>query len=204
MDWKKIKDEAKEKINGKLWDVWKPALIIGFISMIISTIAVAIFGQESVTGQLVTSLFSLLLIPAEVGYISYMLKLVRGQDYDISELKVFYSKITVLIVINILMLIFVMLGIIALIIPGIILSFAYAMTFYIFVDNPELGAKEYLDKSKEMMNGYKFNYFCFGLSFIGWILLCVLIVPMIWVVPYVTAAQTLYYEELKKIKNEEI
>ena len=102
------------------------------------------------------------------------------------------------------MTIFIILGAIAFIIPGIILSIAYTMSFYIFADNREIGAKECLDKSKEMMNGYKLNYFAFGLSFIGWIILCVLIVPMIWVIPYVTTAQTLYYEELKKIKNEEI
>ena len=204
MDWKKIKAEAKEKIDGKLWDVWKPALIVGFISVIISYIGMALFGEESVATDIFTLVFSLLLVPAEVGYISYMLKFIRGQEYGIEELKAFYSKITVLIVMNILIFIFVFLGTLALIIPGIILAFGYTMVFYIFVDNQELGAKEYLDKSKEMMRGYKMNYFLFSLSFIGWILLCVLIVPMIWVVPYMTTAQTIYYEELKKLKAEEI
>ena len=204
MDWKKIKAEAKEKIDGKLWDVWKPALIVGFISVIISYVGMALFGEESVATEIFTLVFSLLLVPAEVGYISYMLKFIRGQEYGIEELKAFYSKITVLIVMNILIFIFVFLGTLALIIPGIILAFGYTMVFYIFVDNQELGAKEYLDKSKEMMRGYKMNYFLFSLSFIGWILLCVLIVPMIWVVPYMTTAQTIYYEELKKLKAEEI
>lgn len=204
MDWKKIKAEAKEKIDGKLWDVWKPALLVGFISTIISYIGMALFGEESVATEIFTLVFSLLLVPAEVGYISYMLKFIRGQEYGIEELKAFYSKITVLIVMNILIFIFVFLGTLALIIPGIILAFGYTMVFYIFVDNQELGAKEYLDKSKEMMHGYKMNYFLFSLSFIGWILLCVLIVPMIWVVPYMTTAQTIYYEELKKLKAEEI
>lgn len=204
MDFKEIKSKAKEKINGKLWDVWKPAIIIGFISMIISVIATSIFGNESTTAELVTSLFSILLIPAEVGYISYMLKFVRGEEYDINELKTYYGQIGILIIINILVYIFVLLGFICLIIPGIILSFAYTMVFYVFIDNPGLNAKDYLNLSKDLMNGHKFNYFVFCLSFIGWILLCGLIIPIIWVVPYITTAQTIYYEKLKELKKEEI
>lgn len=204
MDFKEIKSKAKEKINGKLWDVWKPAIIIGFISMIISVIATSIFGNESTTTELVTALFSILLIPAEVGYISYMLKFVRGEEYDINELKAYYGQIGILIIINILVYIFVLLGFICLIIPGIILSFAYTMVFYVFIDNPGLNAKDYLNLSKDLMNGHKFNYFVFCLSFIGWILLCGLIIPIIWVVPYITTAQTIYYEKLKELKKEEI
>ena len=204
MDFKKIKTQAKETIDGKLWDVWKPALIIGFISMIISVVATSIFGSESYLGQIVVSLFSLLLVPAEVGYISYMLKFVRKEDYSIDDLKQYYPQIGLLIVINILIYIFVLLGLICLIIPGIILSFAYTMAFYVFIDNPGLKAKDYLDMSKKLMDDYKFNYFCFCLSFIGWALLCCLIIPIIWVVPYITTAQTLYYENLKELKNEEI
>lgn len=204
MDFKEIKSKAKEKINGKLWDVWKPAIIIGFISMIISVIATSIFGNDSTTAELVTALFSILLIPAEVGYISYMLKFVRGEEYDINELKTYYGQIGILIIINILVYIFVLLGFICLIIPGIILSFAYTMVFYVFIDNPGLNAKDYLNLSKDLMNGHKFNYFVFCLSFIGWILLCGLIIPIIWVVPYITTAQTIYYEKLKELKREEI
>lgn len=202
MNWKKIKQEAKEKCNGKLWDIWKPILIISFISMIIGLIAGRIFGAESTSGNIVNSIFTLLLVPAEVGLISYILKLVRGEDYDLSELKVYYDKIGVLILINILVGLLTVLGCILLIIPGFIIALALTMVFYIFVDNDSLTASEYLQRSKEMMNGYKWNYFCFCLSFIGWILLCVLVVPVIWVVPYVTTAQALYYEELKNVKSE--
>lgn len=204
MDFKEIKKEAREKIDGKLWDVWKPTLIIGFISMIISVIATSIFGSESELGQIVVSLFSILLIPAEVGYISYMLKFVRKESYSLDDLKEYYPQIGILIIINILIYIFVLLGLICLIVPGIILSFAYAMTFYVFIDNPGLKAKDYLDLSKRLMDGHKFNYFCFCFSFIGWMLLCCLIIPIIWVMPYVTTAQTIYYEKLKELKKEEI
>ena len=39
-----------------------------------------------------------------------------------------------------------LLGFICLIIPGIILSFAYTMVFYVFIDNPGLNAKQISEK----------------------------------------------------------
>ena len=53
------------------------------------------------------------------------------------------------------------------------------------------------------MQGYKWDYFIFGLSFIGWILLIGFTfgIAMIWVMPFILIAQTLYYEELKKLKK---
>jgi uncharacterized membrane protein len=204
MDWKKIKLEAKEKCAGKLWDIWKPTIIIYIISLIITVLATKIFGDNSNYTQLVSTLFSLLLVPAEVGYISYILKLVRDEDYDLSELKVFYNYIGTIIFLYILMAVLILLGCVAFIIPGIILMLAYSMAFYIFADNQDLNIDEYLTRSRKMMEGYKLNYLAFNLSFIGWILLCLLVIPMIWVIPYIATAQALYYDELKKTNSEEI
>jgi uncharacterized membrane protein len=81
---------------------------------------------------------------------------------------------------------------------------AYSMAFYIFADNQDLNIDEYLTRSRKMMEGYKLNYLAFNLSFIGWILLCLLVIPMIWVIPYIATAQALYYDELKKTNSEEI
>ena len=54
-----------------------------------------------------------------------------------------------------------------------------------------------------MMDGHKWEYFVFNLSFIGWYLLCGITfgIAAIWVVPYVTTANVMYYEKLKKLKN---
>ena len=57
--------------------------------------------------------------------------------------------------------------------------------------------------SEKMMDGHKWEYFVFQLSFIGWYLLCGLTLGIlyIWVLPYVTVANTMWYEELKKISK---
>ncbi|MDB4205260.1 DUF975 family protein [Polaribacter sp.] len=65
------------------------------------------------------------------------------------------------------MLLFTFLWTLLLIIPGIIAVLSYSMTFYILADNNSIGAMEAIDKSKKMMDGYKWKYFCLGLRFIG-------------------------------------
>ena len=56
-----------------------------------------------------------------------------------------------------------------------------------------------LRKSKEMMDGYKWKYFCLGLRFIGWALLCVLTlgIGILWLSPYVQVSYAKFYEDVK-------
>ena len=60
-----------------------------------------------------------------------------------------------------------------LIIPGIIKFYAYSMTPYILIDNPELSANQAINLSRDMMKGHKFDLFYLQLSFIGWAFLSV-------------------------------
>lgn len=81
-----------------------------------------------------------------------------------------------------------------LIVPGIIAAYRYGQAFYIMAENPELTAKEAIDKSKEMMKGQKWSRFCLDLSFIGWVLLAA-IVPagFVFLTPYTEAADAAFY-----------
>ena len=73
------------------------------------------------------------------------------------------------------------------------------MTFFIMQDNPGIGANEAITRSRQMMKGHKWQLFCLHFSFIGWILLSVLTfgVLMIFVAPYMQAAEAEFYENLK-------
>lgn len=84
-------------------------------------------------------------------------------------------------------------------IPGIVMSFAYAMTPYILEENPELSAWEASTRSREMMKGHKFDLFYLYLSFIGWFFLCILTagIGFIWLSPYFKSAEVAFYEDLK-------
>ncbi|MBR0443592.1 MAG: DUF975 family protein [Clostridia bacterium] len=84
-------------------------------------------------------------------------------------------------------------------IPGIVKTYSYAMTFYIMRDNPGIGANEAITRSRQMMDGHKWQLFCLHFSFIGWILLSILTcgILVIWVAPYMEAANATFYESIK-------
>ena len=87
-----------------------------------------------------------------------------------------------------------------LIVPGIVKFYAYSMTPYILIDNPELSANQAINLSKKMMKGHKFDLFFLQLSFIGWIFLSIFTLgtALLWVIPYMTTAQAAFYQDLKK------
>ena len=96
--------------------------------------------------------------------------------------------------------VFIILWTLLFIIPGIVMSYAYSMTFFILKDNPEMSALDAIKASKKMMKGYKMKAFLLDLSFIGWIFIsvfCCCGIGMLWVTPYMQAAKAELYEEIK-------
>lgn len=86
-----------------------------------------------------------------------------------------------------------------LIIPGIIKAFAYSQAMYIIAEEPNIGTREALRRSEEMMVGHKAEYFVLQLSFIGWGILSTFTfgILTLWLVPYMNATMANYYQELK-------
>ncbi len=78
------------------------------------------------------------------------------------------------------------------------------MTTYILADN-ELRPVETLKESWNLMKGYKLDYFIFNVSFIGWMILSFFSfgILAILVIPYIMTANTLYYENLLKLKKQQ-
>lgn len=93
-----------------------------------------------------------------------------------------------------------LLGFILLIVPGVIFAIAVSMSFYILKDNPELGVIDVIKRSIQMMKGHKMEYFCLGLSFIGWIILGILTlgIGFMWIYPYICTANAHFYEYVKE------
>lgn len=88
-------------------------------------------------------------------------------------------------------------------IPGIIKSYAYAMTNYVIKDNPDMTANEAITESRRLMRGNKWRLFIMDLSFIWWDILCVLTLGIltIYVVPYKLAARAAFYDAVKSSKE---
>ncbi len=96
--------------------------------------------------------------------------------------------------------IFVMLWMLLLIIPGLIAALSYSMAYFILQDDPNVGAMEAIDRSKKMMRGNKWKYFCLQWRFFGWALLCLLTfgIGFLWLAPYMMTSTACFYEDLKK------
>lgn len=93
-----------------------------------------------------------------------------------------------------------------LMIAGFILSiikqYSYAMTTFVLydavADGTYDGPNSVIFKSKELMNGNKWRYFCLQFSFIGWYILTGLTCGLLhfYTLPYTTTATLYFYEDL--------
>lgn len=213
MNRKEIKELAKAKIKGNKWNIIWPMLIIQVIQSILTrilggTVNIDINNLESlesiqVSPKVYFSSFvvSLIIGVITAGYIKYILNFVRTGEFDTdSILETIKAKWVDVLVATILTSIIIGLCTALFVVPGIIMALAYAFTTLLVIDT-DVSGSDSLKASREMMKGYKWNYFVFGLSFIGWALL----IPftfgliLIWLYPYMVVANTLYYEELKKV-----
>lgn len=95
-----------------------------------------------------------------------------------------------------------LLGVVTLGIGLFVLSYAYSMVPFLLHDYPNLTTKEALKISREMMKGHKWDRFVLDLSFMGWVLLCILTlgIGLLWLAPYMQASYAHFYEDLKTEK----
>lgn len=86
-----------------------------------------------------------------------------------------------------------------LVIPGVILGYAYAMVPYLLSENPSLPYDRALQLSREMTKGHKLDMWVLDLSFLGWLLLGSLLcgVGVLFVQPYVHATHAQLYLALR-------
>ena len=108
--------------------------------------------------------------PMAVGICMFTLSLSRNENARLEQIFEGFKNYGTVLGAYLLMVVFIFLWALLLIIPGIIAAFAYSQTFYILAEDDTIGSMDALRKSKEMMNGYKWKYFCLGLRFIGWAL----------------------------------
>jgi len=94
---------------------------------------------------------------------------------------------------------FIVLWTLLFVIPGIIAAFRYAMAFFIIADDADCGPLEAISRSKDMMKGNKWRFFCLNLRFVGWAILSSLFfgIGYLWLVPYMQTSFAKFYEDVK-------
>lgn len=191
-----IKELAKEKLGGSIFsNQWLFALlaclIVGVISTVVASFAGIGFGLTIIiAGPLMYGMAHLFLNQVRTGEQMKLSGIFKGFKDDFAQT----------LLLGLLMTVFISLWSLLLVIPGIIMAYAYSMAFYIKVDHPEYTWKMCLSESKKLTEGHKAELFVLDLSFIGWYFvgsLC-LGIGTLWVEPYHEASRALYYEEFKK------
>jgi uncharacterized membrane protein len=134
------------------------------------------------------------------GWATMLLSIMRGKEFDIKYLISAIDKDFVrTCIVGLLHTIYIALWTLLFFIPGIVKSYSYAMTYFIMNDDETIGANDAITKSREMMNGHKWELFMLDLSFFGWILLSILTFGILsfWVTPYMNLAHAEFYRRLK-------
>ncbi len=187
-----IRRRAREALGGNIFSgEWLFALLICIIVSAITSMASAVLiGSLIVMG------------PLMVGSANYFLNRTRriGTHESIDPLFCgFRNGFGDNIILGLLIWIFIFLWSLLFMIPGIIKSCSYALAYYIKCDDPSLTATQAISISRMMMRGNKWRYFCLQLSFIGWIIVGIFTfgIGLLWVAPYMAAANAEFYEELK-------
>jgi uncharacterized membrane protein len=136
----------------------------------------------------------------QIGSRRFLLEVRQGKD-DISS--IFYpfqsGQLSNLIRISIFKYLYVYLWSLLFVIPGIIKALEYFMIDYMLAENPSLSQDRAFDITKRTMDGEKAFLFTLGLSFLGWILLCLLTCGFgtIFLAPYIHTTMAEYYTYLR-------
>lgn len=195
-----IKRIAKEKMEGKKLKLWAGILVTCLISGALNGLVQT---EESV---LISFIVTFALYPMQIGLVKYSLNLYRGQNVDIMDLFSEYKNSKTIIITMFLMALIVMCGYMLFIVPGIIWMFSYIIVQYMLAEGIQEKPLEILKKSKEMMKGYKMDYFLLIFSFFGWFILGIFTfgILYIWLIPYVTFAEIEFYEQIKLKQNTKV
>ena len=141
--------------------------------------------------------FQLVIIILSFGYTGYLLRVVRGEASGVGNLLDGFGIAGRAIVLTIFIDVLVALASALLFVPGVILSYAYAMARRLQMDHPDWSPVRCMRESRYMMRGHKWDFFVLQLSFLGWFILATIPGVSVFVKPYVSLAETAFYENLR-------
>lgn len=147
--------------------------------------------------QILGALLVFLTIIVEVGYEGYCLKRARGLMPRATEIIPPVRTFLRIYGLTFIQGILTAVGLMFFIAPGVFIHYTYRQSYYIMFDNPDLGIFECMRRSRQMMNGKRFQLFLHDFSFILWDILTIIFSPAsIWVAPYKGIAHALFYVEI--------
>ncbi len=137
--------------------------------------------------------------PLTLGIAYFSLAFIRKEKIELESIFKGFDRFGDSLLAYLLIAIFTFLWTLLLVIPGIIKGISYSMTFFILADNPDMKAMDAIDRSMEIMYGYKMKYFLLSLLFFVLIVLSsiLLFIPLLWLIPYMYVTYAAFYEDIK-------
>lgn len=183
-----MKTLAKQQLSGH----WGQAIGVGLVAALILGAAATV--TWGIAALILTGVLYF-------GVTGFFMQVIRGrQDIRFATMFSGFDRFGQTCLAGVLLYVFIALWSLLLVIPGIIKTYAYAMTYYILQDNPDMKGIDAITASRQMMNGHKWDLFVLHLSFIGWFLLSSLtfgILQICYVAPYLSATTAAFYDNLK-------
>ena len=159
-------------------------------------------------GGVVLAFLLFLLRPVvDFGYLSYCLKITRGEKGEYKDILNGFQFFGKVLLLSIVMTILITLWSFLFLFPGIAAYYRYRQAYYILLDSPDKEIMQCIRESKQLMMGNKLDLFLIDLSFIGWYVLdiiVILVIPLpfslplvsIWLTPYMGLTLAKYYDTL--------
>ena len=202
--------QAREALKGK-WGLGVGTAAVYLLLMVVIqflsiVIGISMAGSSS-SGESLKSFCNIIMIllsvlidgPMAAGLAILALSLSRKQDARLSQLFSGFNIYGLCVGTYILQGIFIFFWSLLLLVPGIIATLSYSMTYFIIADNNSITPLEAITKSKEMMRGNKWKFFCLQLRLLGWCLLCIITfgIGLFWLIPYYYVSYAQFYDDLK-------
>ncbi len=214
MEAKELRASARKALKGGYWKAFWFCLLVCVLmglSSVFLHLTSAVLGLNSdgevPSGMDVAGLVLLVLAiiagilkaPISVGMKKYFISLFRNGKAEKGAAFSMMGKLWRCFWLEILIGIKTFLWSLLFIIPGIIAAINYSQAKYVLAENPDLKAREAIDRSKHLMKGHKWDYVYLCLTFIGWLLLCIVTcgIGLLFLAPYLESAFAAFYFDRK-------
>lgn len=136
----------------------------------------------------------------ELGVCAYFSKRALGLDADMKDEMFYFQYFWKAFGLRLLTTLLIFLWSMLFVIPGIVASYRYSMASYIMAEHPQMGIREALWASSNLMDGNKWAEFCLEISFLGWALLSALTLGIgtLFLEPYMQMAKAHFYMNLSR------
>lgn len=134
----------------------------------------------------------------ELGLHLFHIQLCKGDGAHVGVLFSRFGIFIRAIALNVCLCIRILLWSLLLLVPGIVAAYRYALAPYLLAEHPQMGVHEAIERSKALMEGNKARLLCLHVSYLGWIILCVVTVGVasLWLMPDLNTASAAFYLEV--------